>query len=145
MDTLFSNPSALINSVIEPLFNEIIKKECIKGNTPTVLNGIMDVYRPEELKKNKLSYGFLPDGRKFLAISVKINGEKYFQYFFQCDEDNETNWRMGDVGKPFINADSMIKPQAELLAELYEGDSVVLTEVHWPMNRGLVGKSVKMC
>jgi len=118
----------------------------MKGNNPTMLSETTDGYEPvEKLDENKFSFGFIPDKRKFFTMPVEIDGEKYFQYFFQRRTESQTNWASTtNVGNRFIVTSRLSEAQAKLLTDLYTGETVVLTEAHDP-EIGLVGKSVKMC
>ena len=128
------------------LFDQVIMpRECLKGNLPTVLPGSEGVDPHTEgnsLNREKFSFGFTLDQRKFVAMQVDIDGEKFFQYFFQHYVNNKYNWE--NDGQGFIVEGGMNSAQVKLMTDLYEGKTVVLTEEHRPVYR-LKGKSVKMC
>jgi len=126
------------------LFDKVIMpKECLKGNLPTVLPDTEDGYEAgNSLNREKFSFGFTRGQRKFLAMQVDIDGEKFFQYFFQHYAKDKYNWE--NDGQGFIVEGGMNSAQVKLMTDLYEGKTVVLTEEHRPVYR-LKGKSVKMC
>ena len=123
--------------------NVVMPRECLKGNLPTVLPDTEDGYEAgNSLNREKFSFGFTRGQRKFLAMQVDIDGEKFFQYFFQRYGKDKSNWASNNV---FLSTNgAMNSAQVKLMTDLYEGKTVVLTEEHRPVYR-LKGKSVKMC
>ena len=135
----------LINSrhfIMNAFFdNVVMPRECLKGNLP------IDIYCPSCLNREKFSFGFTRDDhRRFVAMQVDIDGKKRHQYFCQSRRSFlPSDWASELKYDHFIDEGYFLsQAQIELLTDLYEGKTVVLTKKHRAVPI-LIGKSVKMC